>query len=638
MTRVYTLQEIKELWRQNQQKGKELMSMFQNQFHITTAPDYFEHVVSQFATNTCIEDIGALSSSSPCPRVLTYEQVNREANKVAHWALEVLHLKPHDVVALYMENCAEFIIFWIGLSKIGCVIACINTYITGKQISHAIELAETRHLIMSSNRMNGWKSCIGCFESSEYLNNLNVWIFDRSDPMASIEQEELGQTNLNCCKQTTMINRDIFARFSDNNPDKSIRSSISSEDPLFYIYTSGTTGKSKAALFSHRRVIGAGVSWSIAAELTEKDRYYVCLPLYHGNGGVVAVSAIFRVGCTMVLREKFSATQFLNDIRQYRCTAMIYIGELWRYIHNQPETPYDKDNNLRVIIGNGLRPDIWTQIVQRFNIEKVVEHYGQTEMIAAHPMMNCYNVVGSCGYIPYEEVWSKQYEEKLVKYNIENDTVYRNKDGFCEEAAIDEPGEDLVYLPNGMYKAYTSAEANEKKVYRDVFKKGDMWFRSGDLLKVNKDGFFFFVDRVGDSFRWKGENVSTNEVSEALTKFKGIREAIVYGVSIPGTEGKAGMAILQIDEHESLNLTDLLSYLHKELASYAIPLFLRIRTQESSKTSTLKVQKFEYQKEAFHLDLVPSTDIIYFLAKDSPTYIPLTQKEYDAIMNQKVRF
>jgi fatty-acyl-CoA synthase len=630
MSKQYTLEETRKLWESNQQRNKQIMSEYR-ELNIVTAPDYFEFIVQHYASNTCIQDISLPPNyeSSCSPREFTYEQVNQQANKIAHWAISV-GVKQHDVVALYMENCAEFIMFWLGLSKVGATIACINTYIATKHISHAIELADTKHLILSSKRLESWNSSIPFFESRDYLEHLNVWLFDRGN--------SFDHTHFPTPEKTKVFDMHFFDQYSSENPDRSIRNTVGSEDPLFYIYTSGTTGKSKAALFSQRRFVGAGVSWSISARLNTSDKYYICLPLYHGNGGVVAVSAVFRVGCTMVLREKFSATNFLNDIRTHQCTAMIYIGELWRYIYNQPATPHDKDNILRVIIGNGLRADIWSKIVERFGIELVVEHYGQTEMIAAHPIMNCYNKVGSCGFIPLEDVWNKQNDEKLIRYDVEVDTVHRNENGWCEIAAIDEPGEEIVNLPNGMYKAYTSAESNEKKVYRDVFQKGDLWFRSGDLLKVDKDGFFYFVDRVGDTYRWKGENVSTNEVCEVVSQVPGVLEANVYGVAVPGTEGKVGMALVQVRDIESFDFGGMLSFLQHELPAYAIPLFLRVRSQESAKTSTLKFQKFEYQIEAFHLDQIPDSDVIYYLSKGSHTYKQLTREYYNDIVNQKVRF
>lgn len=651
MTRVFTLQETRDLWARNQLKNQQTTVEYFDHLGIVTAADYFEHIVDKYASRLCIQDI-----QDEFVRHYTYATVNEHANRIAHWAQTTLQLKAHDVVALYMENCAEFIMFWVAMAKLGVTVACINTYITGKHVAHAIELAQTKHVIMSSKRWSTWSESVEHFEERDkYLAQLNLWIFDRSvtqeeSTVLSNSAHELHSSSgpsrvpvssvqILSLRRNGHEEEEFFAaEYSAENLPRSVRQTVTKEHPMFYIYTSGTTGKSKAALFSQKRVIGAGVSWSTAAELNMDDKYYICLPLYHGNGGVVAVSAVFNSGCSMVLREKFSATQFLNDIRKYECTAMIYIGELWRYIYNQPATEYDRDNKLRVIIGNGLRSDIWTKIVERFGIELVVEHYGQTEMIAAHPMMNCYNKVASCGFIP-PEIWHNQNDEKLVKFDIEADQVYRNADGFCEVADIGEPGEDLVHLPNGMYQAYTSDEANEKKVYRDVFKKGDLWFRSGDLIKVDKDGFFYFVDRVGDTFRWKGENVATNEVSEAITKFEGVKEANVYGVVIPGTEGKGGMAMVQLDgSADSFDFDGLLDHLRHELPGYAIPLFLRIRNQESSKTSTLKFHKYEYQQEAFHLDKVPESDTIYHLSSTTKKYVELTREDYELIMQQRVRF
>lgn len=366
--------------------------------------------------------------------------------QVAHWALGA-GIKQGDVVSLMMENQVSFVPTWLGLAKAGATIACVNTNLSEELLEHSIELAGSAHVVVCAACLPRWRNS-RCAAMTVAGTPLRCWVA----PSEHVPPSELGawESSLDeavqCCPAT--------------RPDRAVRDQVSASDALFYIYTSGTTGKSKAARFTHSRFIGAGVTWSRHMELGPADRYYVTLPLYHGNGGVVAVSACVRSSCTMVVRRKFSASRFLADLRRCRCTATIYIGELWRYVHNQSRRGDDAENPLRVAAGNGLRADIWAEVVARFGLSKIVEHYGQTEMPSAHPMINSYNVVGSCGFIP-NEVRGRMGTEKLVEYDVHRDTVTRGDDGFCREVGPNQPGEAIVKL-EGAYAGYTSATATAK--------------------------------------------------------------------------------------------------------------------------------------------------------------------------------
>jgi len=316
-----------------------------------------------------------------------------------------------------------------------------------------------------------------------------------------------------------------YVTFPTTRPEKRLRVTVRPRDPLYYIYTSGTTGVSKAAKFSHLRFIGCALTWTGPTGLTGADRYYVPLPLFHGNGGCVAVAPCYFVGATIVLRQKFSASAFWDDVKKSGCTAAIYIGEFWRFlqlISFKMEDNSHLGHTLRVVVGNGLRPEVWDAVTQTFAIPLVVEHYGSTEM-PGDAILNCYNKFGSCGYVP-PSVW-KTKEAKIIRFDVEVDTIVRNERGLCIECPPNEPGEIIFKLPEGKYDGYVGEEATRGKLYQDVFEKGDTWWSSGDLLKVDEEGFFYFVDRIGDTYRFKGENVATTEVSQVLHGFHSICEA-----------------------------------------------------------------------------------------------------------------
>lgn len=626
--------EIKSQWFHYQKCMDDDMTRLSIRERVTTTADFFEHVCTRFSARLALIEVPHHSvMMDEVKRQLTYGQMNELANRVAWWAHEHCGIRQGDVVALLMENCNAFVYLWAGLAKAGATVACLSTHVRGQLLEHAISVSERpiRHIIVSSQLVDNIPLHI--------QNELSLWVWNShahhsmSDPLNRIILHNDGQ----------YANR--------GNPPRAWRDKITQDDSMFYIYTSGTTGRSKAARFSHKRVYGAGVTWSHHMDLTERDRYYITLPLFHGNGGVVALAAVFHVGCTAIIREKFSASRFMADVRRYQCTATIYIGEIWRYICNQPRRSTDRDNTLRVIAGNGLNAAVWKEVQERFGVQKIVEHYGQTEMISAHPMINCYGRPGSCGFVP-PSVWNRrQHPECLVKYDVENDVVMRDKDGFCIRCGPDEVGESLVDIHStcGEYRGYTRPEENERKIYRNVFKKGDAYFHSGDLLRYDKEGFFYFVDRIGDTFRWKGENVSTSEVSEVVAQVDDILEANVYGVSVPGYDGRAGMASIVVREGDEGQITTHLDdviqrvYEHtrKHLPSYALPLFLRVRTQRNVTTATFKFQKYQYQQDGIDLRRVNSQngDLLFVLLhrNQDPGYVEMDDTIYNMIQQGEIR-
>ena len=652
----------------------------------------------------------------------TYQQSEDISNQLAHHFAQctsLLSLSSIDpqhnrrTVALLMENCPFFLLTWLALAKLGCTIALINTSVTGGQLLAALRVSGARVVIVSKRMRKVWNSA-ECDLTDNERQQLTVhyslgWEKEsRRDDAAHDTQPPSTTCTASCSafsvtSPSTSSVRSIrpsphTPSDSDSEEDEStyydddlcpyptspyadaasLRSHLHLDDPVFYIFTSGTTGASKAAYFSHRRFMGAGITWTYPMSLTSSDVYYVVLPLFHGNGGVVAVSACWNVGAQMVIREKLSVREFWVDVRRYGVTASIYVGEVWRYIHSAPRRADDADNTLRVIAGNGLRADIWSDVVKRFGIETVVEHFGCTEMPAG-PYIAWMGQVGACGYIP-PDVRKQQGADKLIAFDVQQGCATRVEaederkaaglPGACVEVAVDEAGEcifklapplpspssssssttesvDNPHVPldtlqrstdtNPLYKpyhGYTDYAANSKRVYRHVFGAYDAWFSTGDLLRCDAEGFFYFVDRTGDTFRWKGENVSTNEVAEAMAAFGGIAQVNVYGVQYDGRDGKAGMASVRLSD-DSVDFAELFSHLYASLPHYAIPIFIRI-TSSIAETSTSKYQKYRAVQEGFDPSRVGG-DALYTLDGKGCTYRPLTEQRYAEVVSSGYR-
>lgn len=573
-----------------QDKKKMTLQTLQSANAVENAADFFEYCVDQHDDGICVTSV----DTATC---YTFKQLDQAANRISHWGIQA-GLQQLDTVALLMENRPEFLSWTMGLAKIGVTSALINTNLTGQLLMHALVTSGARLVVVSINKLDNWLSV----DEKQLVDDKCpfdrvCWFYGQSDDLQSrLTTKSLHHIHLNAS---------VLDEMSSERPLKTqFRNRVTSRSPLFYIYTSGTTGPSKAAKFSHRRFIGAAVTWAAPSGLKKSDRYYITLPLYHGNAGVVAVAPCYLLGNTIVLRHKFSASNFFSDIRTHNCTAAIYIGELWRYLYSLPPQPNEGTPDfspLRVAIGNGLRADIWQAVCQRFHIRRIVEHYGSTEM-PGDAILNYFNVIGSCGYLPLQVATAKSMTGEggvLVQYDLENDVVIRNANGHCVPCSFGERGEMIMRLPNGIYDGYVGDVATQRKLYRNVFEVGDTWWSSGDLLKMDSKGFFYFMDRTGDSFRWKGENVSTHDIQVVLGDMPGVKEINAYGIRIPNTDGRAGMvSVVLEDASKALDFEDFTRRVN-QLAKYARPLFVRIRTKEHEKTSTLKFHKYVYANQGF---------------------------------------
>ena len=526
---------------------------------------------------------------------LTYKQFNAWANRIADY-LASIGLKKGDTVAVNVENRPELLASVVACAKLGVCAALINTSQRGKVLIHSFNLVKPKAAIVGAELVETVEEVRGELDLKD-----NFFFFADQD------------TQIKAC--------------SSENPASSRQTFL--RDPLFYIYTSGTTGLPKAVVFNHGRWEKAygGFGFS-AVRLTKDDRIYTTLPFYHATGMVICwASAIANAG-SLVIARKFSASGFWDDIRRHNCTAFGYVGELCRYLHEQPEKPNDRDNQIHTIVGNGLRPSIWKDFKQRFGIERVVELYASSEGNVA--FTNVFNFDNTVGFSPVSYA--------IVKYDKERDEPVRDKNGNMIKVGKGESGLMLGEITDKTpFDGYTDPEKTEKSIFRDVFKKGDAWFNTGDMMRDIGFRHAQFVDRLGDTFRWKGENVSTTEVEQILDGFDGIQESVVYGVEIPNTNGRAGMAQVRLNcPHSEFDFKGLCAYLKRELPAYAIPVFLRINEQAMETTGTFKHQKNKLKEQKY--DLSQQDNAVYALLPKEDCYQQLDAETQKGIDSGEYRF
>jgi fatty-acyl-CoA synthase len=535
-------------------------------------------------------------------RRLTYGDANTAANRVAH-AMREAGLATGDVAALLMENRPEFIVTWAGLAKLGVTTALLNTHLRGALLRQALETTGARHVIVGSECVDALVDA-----GSAAVEGREVYL---SADASGAPATPTGLRDL----------APLLARASPQNPDPAVRAALRGGDDLFHIFTSGTTGLPKAARLSHMRFLGVGDGMSAVAGYGPDDVIACVLPLFHGAGGMVVVSCALAQGATIFLRRRFSARQFWDDARRYGVTGCQYVGEMCRYLVALPPTPGDRDHPIRVVMGAGLTPAVWRAFVERFGVERILEGWSSTE--ANTSLINVDNKIGSCGRIPFKE----RHNGRLIRYDVATDSHPRDAAGRYVECPAGEVGEFIGMVPNlpdsgaGRFEGYTSAAETERKLLRDVFQPGDVWYRSGDLLWHDEDDYFYFVDRIGDTFRWKSENVSTQEVAEVLSEFPGVEIANVYGVAVPGAEGRAGMAALVLRAGAAFDGRAFFEFTTSRLPPYAVPLFVRL-VPEPDVTSTFKLRKVRLQEEGY--DPTRVRDPLYACDEATRTYLPLT--------------
>jgi len=538
----------------------------------------------------------------------TFRSLAERTNRYSRWALQQ-GLRKGDVVALFMGNCPDYFAAWLGISAVGGVVALLNTNLVGRSLRHSIDVVRPRHLIVAS-KMAGIVD-----EIAAACRDLQIWVHGSDHAVFPRIDSSLAQLPSNCLA-------------SAERPDLSIH------DVALYIYTSGTTGMPKAANVSHGRIMQWAYWFAGMLDIQTEDRTYNCLPMYHSIGGVLVPGAALVSGASVAVRQTFSAGQFWSDVIRWDCTMFQYIGEFCRYLLDTPASPNERNHRIRLACGNGLSPSVWEAFQQRFHVPRVVEFYASTE--GGLSLFNAEGEPGAIGRVP--PYLAHRYAPALVRCDVETSQPIRDEQGRCIPCGIDEPGEALARCQSdsaqagSRFEGYTDPEASEKKVLRDVLQPGDAWIRTGDLMRKDNRGFFYFVDRLGDTFRWKSENVATTEVAQAILSFPGVLHAVVYGVKVETTEGRAGMAAVQLQT--PLDLAALRQHLAAALPAYARPAFLRL-WQACHMTGTFKYSKAELVRQGFNPDLC--SDAIYFDNPETQALQPLDRALFDRIQSGEIR-
>jgi fatty-acyl-CoA synthase len=539
----------------------------------------------------------------------SYRTLGERSNRYARWAL-AQGVEKGDVVCLLMPNRPEFLAIWLGITKVGGIASLLNTNLVGPSLAHCIDIAAPKHIIVAKELFHAFGTVRETLKSAP-----KVWLHGEhpaDHPRVDLEVDGIPGDAL------TLSERRV----------------LTIEDRALYIYTSGTTGMPKAANVNHYRVNLASFGFAGVMNTKPTDRMYDCLPMYHTAGGLCAIGSLLVVGGSVAIRERFSVREFWDDIVRYDCTLFQYIGELCRYLVNSPPHPNETRHRIRLACGNGLRPDVWNEFKKRFRIPQIVEFYAATEGNVL--MFNWEGKPGAIGRIPWYLTW--RFPTAVVKFDVEKEQPVRTPDGLCIRCEPNEPGEAIGRIvkdserPANRFEGYANAADDEKKILRNVFEPGDAWFRTGDLMRKDEDGYFYFVDRIGDTFRWKGENVSTSEVSETITRFPGITEATVYGIQVPGYDGRAGMAAIVCEKE--CDLAALHAHLEKHLPDYARPVFLRIRG-EIEVTATFKQKKIDLVKLGF--DPTLTHDPIYLSDPAKKAFVRLDKALYERLEARQVR-
>ena len=556
----------------------------------------FADVVEDWASRQ--PDRPALVSDA---RTLSYRALAERINRYSRWALSA-GLRRGDRVCLIMPTRPDYVAAWLGISKVGGVVALINTKLVGQSLAHCVNVAGADHIILANELAD-------VFETARPLLERAPKIWSDKDNDATLGEFDGGPLS------------------SDE------RRNVTINDRALLIYTSGTTGLPKAASISHRRILNWGGWFAGLTGASPDDRLYDCLPVHHSVGGVVAPCSMLFAGGSVVLAEKFSATNFWQDVARFDCTLFQYIGELCRYLLKAPASEFERQHRLRLACGNGLRGDIWEEFQARFAIPQILEFYAATE--GNFSLYNVEGKVGAIGRIP--PLLAHRFPAAIVKVDPDSGSPVRGDDGLCIVCARNEAGEAIGRIGiadegGGRFEGYTDKAETEKKILRDVVAKGDAWFRTGDLMRLDAQGFFHFVDRAGDTFRWKGENVATGEVNDAIRQCQGVRDATTYGVEVAGHDGRAGMSAIVIDD--DFDVMALADHLRARLPVYAHPLFVRI-SENLDATETFKQKKHQLAREGF--DPAGVTDPLYFRDPVSGAYRRLKADDHARIVNGAIR-
>ena len=528
---------------------------------------------------------------------LTWKQANDQVNNYAGF-LSSQGIKKGDCFAMLMDNSSDFILLLLASFRIGSIAALINTTVAGDGLKHVISISNVKMITVGASHL---KKLNKSLENSN-LKDLPIFVIEDSETVSS------NSKNL----------KNLSKTFSSFEP-----AVHKMKDVAAYIFTSGTTGLPKAALVDHAKFVKASFAGHyLCFGFKRSDRLYLTLPLYHSTGLLLGWAASLRSGCANVIKAKFSATDFWGDVRKYKTNKFIYVGELCRYLMNMPRSDKDAQNSISRISGNGLRPDIWEAFQKRFNINQIREIYGATEAVGM--TINYFSRAGMIG--------RKRSDSTIIECNKEDGSPILNGQGFCTKIKQGETGLYIQKINSvAKFQGYLDAQASNKKILQNVFKEGDRYFNTGDLITLHDNNWLSFADRVGDTYRWKSENVSTMEVAAILNKASGVLDCNVYGVQVDSAEGKAGMATMSVSEEFSFE--SFTHHVNENLNSFQRPCFLRL-SNEMKTTGTFKHQKEDLKKQGFNPESID--DKLFFYQKDN--YVKIDSSLYQRIQSGEERF
>ncbi|MEM6534516.1 MAG: long-chain-acyl-CoA synthetase [Pseudomonadota bacterium] len=541
-------------------------------------------------------------------QVITWREFNARANQYAHY-FKSRGIQAGDKVAINVQNRPEILIAIMGGLKLGAIMAMINTTQTGNVLAHSLSLATPKLVVVGAESVPNMATIQDQLDT-EYADKL-LFIADKDEPVPAGYQDaatELEDQPVENLPETRKLTLDM---------------------PAYYIFTSGTTGMPKASVTTHYKLFRSGMYMGqLTLSMTRRDTFYCSLPFYHSNALVLSWSSVLTSRGTIAIGRKFSASRFWDECRQHNATVFCYIGELLRYLLNQPEKPNDRDHSVVKILGNGLRPDIWDQFKERFGVERIHEFYGSSEGNIG--FVNLLNYDKTCGWAPgFGKDWN------VIAYDIDGDEPVVENGQY---RAL-EPGETgllvMKVTEQNPFDGYTDPSATETKLFRGVFEPDDVWFNTGDLIALLPCGHTQFVDRVGDTFRWNGENVATTEVEASVINWPQTEDAVVYGVQVKGSDGRCGMLSLTPKLGSDLDLDDLARHMRQELPPYAVPRFLRIQQAAAEVTGTFKHKKSGLKAEGFDPEKI--NEPLYVLTPGSSGWEPLTPELKTQIESGQVR-
>ncbi|KAI9482512.1 hypothetical protein BDB00DRAFT_933901 [Zychaea mexicana] len=541
-------------------------------------------------------------------RAYTYRQLELSSNRLAHWLLSQ-NVKPKDIICMMEQNHPTFYIALWAIMKIGAIPSLINTNLQEDPLLHCLTIADTRIFLFDPM----YESQVATIAEAARAAGVSLYAYGEATEFDSSTTSSLGPA----------LTPEALAPYPDIDTDEALIKGVGVSDAAWLIYTSGTTGLPKAAVVQHARLNGVIFGSTVLSGITKDDVSYCCLPLYHSSACA-----------TLVVARKFSVTKFWDDVYNNN-----YIGELCRYLMNRDPHPHERDHKLHTCFGNGMPPEIWKQFRERFNVQKICEFYGATEGPGGLFNLNVNDHgAGAVGYFGPLLRGLLRSEVKIIKIDPISEEPIRDKNGFCIQCAYDDPGEMIIGMQGQGGRArfdgyYKNSKATSKKILVDALKKGDIYFRTGDLLKMNSEGMYYFLDRLGDTFRWHSENVATTEVSQVIGKYPAVAETNVFGVKVPSHVGRAGMVALILRPNTTLDFADFYQYLSKHLPKYAVPLFIRF-VPSMNITGTFKQQKVLFRDQG--IDKVPDDQQPIYWLKGN-TYVPFTAEDYAKVSTGKVK-